>query len=88
MVRNGLGRAILPHTAVQDEIARGALGFRPLERPPLACTHVVAFHQAPSTTLVASFAVMARDTIATLAEGGAWQRAQILWPKLTSPYSP
>ena len=36
MVRNGLGCTILPGIAVRDEIARGALVFRPIEQPALA----------------------------------------------------
>ena len=80
MVRGGLGHAILPRSSVQDEIARGALGFRPVGQPQLTCTHVIAFHRAASNTLVASFAAMACDAMAALAEDGAWPHARIVRP--------
>lgn len=85
MVRSGLGYAILPRSAVQDEIARGALGFRPIGQPPLTCTRVIAFHRAAANTLVAAFAVMACDAMATLAENGAWPDAQIIRPDAGTP---
>jgi LysR family nitrogen assimilation transcriptional regulator len=80
MVRSGLGCAVLPRSSVQDEIARGTLGFRPIGQPPLTCTHVIAFRRAASNTLVAAFAAMACTAMAALAEGGAWPHARIVRP--------
>jgi LysR family nitrogen assimilation transcriptional regulator len=85
MVRSGLGYAILPRSSVQDEVARGALCFRPIGQPPLTCTRVIAFHRAAANTLVAAFAVMACDAMATLAENGAWPDAQIIRPGTGAP---
>ena len=80
MVRSGLGCAILPRSVVQEEIARGALALRPIGQPPLTCTHVIAFHRAASNTLVAAFADMACDAMATLAENGVWPDVQMIRP--------
>ena len=80
MVRAGLGCSVLPLTAVQSEVARGALAFRPVGHPPLTCTHVVAFHRAVSNTLVAPLASMARETVISLAESGAWPGAELITP--------
>jgi LysR family transcriptional regulator, nitrogen assimilation regulatory protein len=77
MVRGGLGYTVLPQTAVQDEVARGILAFRPLGQPPLSCTYDIAFHRAASNTLVASFAAIACEAVATLAQGGAWPGAEL-----------
>jgi LysR family transcriptional regulator, nitrogen assimilation regulatory protein len=80
MVRNEVGCTILPLSSVQDEIARGALAFRPIGKPQLTCTRVIAFHRVTSNTLTASFAAMACDAMATLAAGGAWPHAQVIRP--------
>jgi LysR family transcriptional regulator, nitrogen assimilation regulatory protein len=80
MVRSGLGHTILPRSSVQDEIARGALAFRPIGEPPLTCTRVVAFHRVSPNALTASFATMMCDAMVSLAEGGAWPHAQIMRP--------
>jgi len=42
IVRAGLGWAILPYAAVQDDAARGALTFWPIERDRLATVHAIA----------------------------------------------
>ena len=41
MVRDGLGCTILPHAAVQEDTARGALVFRPLEQPDLPVAYAI-----------------------------------------------
>lgn len=78
MVRGGLGCSVLPSSAVHEEVALGALAFRPIGRPPLTCTSAIAFHRAASNTLVAAFAAMARDVVATLATNGAWPGAELV----------
>jgi LysR family transcriptional regulator, nitrogen assimilation regulatory protein len=80
MVRAGLGCTVLPLTAVQNEVSRGALAFRPVGHPPLTCTHVVAFHRAAANTLVAPLAAMACEAITSLAENGAWPGAELIRP--------
>ena len=65
---------------MQDEIACGALAFRPIGQPQLTCTRAIAFHRAASNTLVPAFADMACDAIATLAENGVWPDAQMIKP--------
>ncbi len=78
MVRNGLGCAVLPQSAVQDEIANGSLVFRPIEQPTLSCTQVIAFHRAAANSLVAALAAMACDALASLIERGSWPHAQVV----------
>ncbi len=80
MVRSGLGYTILPHAAVQDEITRGALVFRPMGQPALRFTRAIAFHRAASNSAVATFAGIVREVMTTLAERGAWPGAQIIKP--------
>jgi LysR family nitrogen assimilation transcriptional regulator len=78
MVRNGLGCAVLPQSAVQDEIAKGAVVFRPIGQPSLTCTHVIAFHRAASNSAVAALGAMACEALTDLIERGNWQHAQVM----------
>jgi LysR family nitrogen assimilation transcriptional regulator len=78
MVRGGFGYTILPYTAVQTEVAKGNLAFRPIIQPSLICNRSIAFHRAASNTLIAAFADMARETMIALAHSGVWQGIQIL----------
>jgi len=80
MVRGGLGCTVLPRTAVQDEVARGALAFRPIGQPALSCTYVVGFHRAAANTLVAPLAAMACGAMAALSEAGAWPGSAFVGP--------
>jgi LysR family nitrogen assimilation transcriptional regulator len=80
MVRAGLGCTVLPLTAVQNDVARGALAFRSVGHPPLICTHVIAFHRAASNTLAAPLAAMACEAVTALAESGAWPGAELIRP--------
>ena len=80
MVSAGLGCAVLPLTAVQSDVARGALAFRPVGHPPLTFTHVIAFHRAAANTLAAPLAAMAREAVTALAESGAWPGAELVRP--------
>lgn len=71
MVRQGLGCAVLPATAVREETARGALVFRPFEQPVLAATYAVAcLQKAP--LLVRHVAQAIHEVICSSAAGGAW----------------
>jgi LysR family transcriptional regulator, nitrogen assimilation regulatory protein len=78
MVRNGIGCTILPLTAVQDEVARGALAFRPISHPPLTSTCALAFRRHASNAVVAEFADIAREAMTALVDSGAWPGAQII----------
>jgi LysR family nitrogen assimilation transcriptional regulator len=81
MVSAGLGCTVLPLTAVQNDVARGALAFRPVGHPRLTCTHVIAFHRAAANTLAAPLATMAREAVTALAESGAWPGAELIRPE-------
>lgn len=78
MVHNGFGCTVLPRSCVQDEIARGAVVFRPLAYPSLASTQAIAFHRAASNSLVPVFAEMARSLVVALAADGTWPDAQVV----------
>jgi LysR family nitrogen assimilation transcriptional regulator len=78
MVRSGLGCAVLPRSAVQDEIDIGALVFRAVGHPPLICTRVLAFHRAASNSLVPAFGDVVREAVVALARGGAWAGANLV----------
>jgi LysR family nitrogen assimilation transcriptional regulator len=78
MVRNGLGCTILPCTSVREDVARGALAFRPIGHPPLSSTRVIAFRGGASGAVIAEFAGIARDAIASLVTGGAWPGVQVI----------
>src|SRR3984957_4481496 len=80
MVRNGIGCTILPLTAVQDEVARGALAFRPISHPPLTSTCALVFRRQATNAVVGECADIARGAMTALAASGAWQGAQILKP--------
>ncbi len=78
MVRNGLGCTILPLTAVQDEVARGALAFRPISHPELLSTCAIAFLRASATPIIEAFADIAREAMTALAGSGAWPGTQTI----------
>lgn len=77
MVRNGLGCTVLPQAAVQEEIARGSLAFRPMEQPALGCTHTLAWSEAAEPTVTA-LARLLRQVVATLVGDGGWAGADAL----------
>jgi LysR family nitrogen assimilation transcriptional regulator len=83
MVRGGLGCAVLPRAAVQDEIDTGALAFRLIGQPPLICTRVLAFHRAAANSLVPALAEMVRESVIALALRGAWAGAELVRPAST-----
>ena len=86
MVRRGLGCAVLPATAVREELARGALVFRPLDQPMLAATYAVACAQgAPSSARRATRAVC--GVFHALAASGTWPGAQAVPTPATIPPS-
>jgi LysR family nitrogen assimilation transcriptional regulator len=78
MVRNGIGCAILPLAAVKDEVARGALAFRPIGHPPLTSTCALALRRQATNVVVGEFADVAREAMTALADAGAWPGAQII----------
>jgi LysR family transcriptional regulator, nitrogen assimilation regulatory protein len=78
IVRNGLGCTILPLTAVQDEVARGVLAFRPIVHPELVSVCAIARHYATAAPIVATFADIAHQAMTALAQSGVWPGAQII----------
>jgi LysR family nitrogen assimilation transcriptional regulator len=80
MVRNGIGCTVLPLTAVQDEVARGALVFRPISQPSLTATCALAFRRQATNAVVTEFADIAREAMTALVDSGAWPGAQIIKP--------
>jgi LysR family nitrogen assimilation transcriptional regulator len=80
MVRNGIGCTILPLTAVQDEVTRGVLAFRPISHPPLTYTCALAFRRQATNAVVAEFADIARESMTSLVDSGAWRGAQVIKP--------
>jgi LysR family transcriptional regulator, nitrogen assimilation regulatory protein len=78
MVRNGLGCTILPLTAVQDEVARGVLAFRPISHPELLSTCAIAYRRTASAPIVAEFSDIAREAMTALVDSGVWPGAQII----------
>ena len=73
MVRNGLGATVLPFAAVQDDVARGALTYRPFERDDLLTVHAICCHGgAEASPFLTEFRRLTKDAIRGLAESGAW----------------
>ena len=77
MVRSMLGCTVLPCMAVRDELARGALVFRPIEQPTLWATHAIAFRQTTTEPLLSGFVDVVRDVVMALAKDGTWKGARI-----------
>lgn len=77
MVRNSLGCTILPAVAVRDEIARGALVFRPIAQPALSTTQAIAVRRM-APPIVRDIARVAGDVIRSLAASGTWPGAQLV----------
>jgi hypothetical protein len=65
-------------TAVQDEVSRGTLAFRPIVYPELLSTCAIVFRRAAPAAIVAEFANIARIAMTTLVDTGAWPGAQII----------
>lgn len=80
MVRNGLGCTVLPGTAVQDELARGALAFRPIVRPSLSTIHAIAYRRTAPSAAVLDLARLLHAAMVSLVERGAWSGAQVIRP--------
>ena len=82
MVRRGLGCTILTFAAVQDEVARGELAARPIERPPLLSTVCVATRRDHRGGHLPSGLVrLVREIVRQLVrESGVWQGAQLIPP--------
>lgn len=78
MVRNGLGSTVLPGTAVQDELARGVLAFRPIARPSLSAVHAIAYRRNAPSPAVLDLARLLHAAMVSLVESGAWAGAQVI----------
>lgn len=79
MVRNGLGCTVLPQVAVQEEIARGSLVFRPIDQMPLFAVHAIAWRiAAAAAPVIPGFARALRDVMVGLAFQELWPGAAVL----------
>jgi LysR family transcriptional regulator, nitrogen assimilation regulatory protein len=79
MVRSGLGNAILPLSAVRDEIARGCLAFRPIEKDPLIVIHAIVNTSGPSEVpFVAEVHGILRGLMFDLAQSGVWPGTSVI----------
>lgn len=79
MVRRGRGCTILTFAAVQDEVARGELLARPIERPPLlSIVSVATRRDHRGSPLPALLVGMLREIVRELVTSGAWQGAQLI----------
>jgi LysR family nitrogen assimilation transcriptional regulator len=89
MVRNGLGCAVLPYVAVQDEIARGCLMFHPFGHETLCTVHAIACRRtAMSDPFVVAFCDFLRDAVIDLVKVGTWAGATVMQPQVApSAYS-
>jgi LysR family nitrogen assimilation transcriptional regulator len=76
MVRKALGYTVLPGITVQDELARGALVFRPIIRPSLFATHAIAYRRSASSAFVPQLAHLLSKIMVSLVEIGSWPGAQ------------
>jgi LysR family transcriptional regulator, nitrogen assimilation regulatory protein len=86
LVRQDMGCAVLPATAVRDELARGTLVFRPITRPSIAVTHAVA-HRSGATEPVAALAHLLHAAMVSLGESGTWPGAQVIPARASSSHS-
>jgi LysR family nitrogen assimilation transcriptional regulator len=78
MVRNGLGCTVLPLSAVQDEVARGALIFRAIEHDALLTVHAIACcREGVPTPFVTDVRRLLRDVMTGLAASGEWAGASV-----------
>jgi LysR family nitrogen assimilation transcriptional regulator len=80
MVRNGLACTILPRAAVQDELARGVLCFRPIAHPELISLSAVVCRSPASAPVVAEFVELARAAMTELACSGQWPHVDLVKP--------
>ena len=74
MVHDGLGCAVLPASAVREELARGALVFRPIEQPALAVRYALAV-RGDAAPAVHEVARAMGGAIRILVASGAWHSA-------------
>jgi len=79
LVRYGVGCAILPRAAVQDELARGNLVFRAIEQPAMRCVHAVAVARA-AEPIAAALAGLTRQVMAQAVRSGRWAAGELLRP--------
>jgi LysR family transcriptional regulator, nitrogen assimilation regulatory protein len=79
MIRAGLGSSVMPGSAVRDELARGALVFRPLEQPTLSTTYSIGV-RCMAAPVVRDVAQVAGEVIRSLAASGTWPGALLARP--------
>jgi LysR family nitrogen assimilation transcriptional regulator len=73
------GYTILTYASVHDEVMRGELTARPVDRPAIAATLAIAMTKEPRPTpLIRALADTVKVTLHRLVRDGAWPQAQIL----------
>ena len=78
MARNELGCAILPFSAVRDEVGRGLLAFRPIEQMPLFAVHAIARRRGgDAPPVIPAFARALREVMSALVDQGSWAGASL-----------
>jgi LysR family nitrogen assimilation transcriptional regulator len=75
MVRRGLGCAVMTPSAVQDDLARGLLACRPIDRPTISTTLSVA---TPSGQRSTELARLLRGAANGLVTSGRWAGATLV----------
>jgi LysR family nitrogen assimilation transcriptional regulator len=77
MVRDGFGYTMLTYGSVHDEVARGELSARFIERPPLSSTlTIVRLREDRSSRLPRELSRTVREVLRTLVDQGTWRGGQ------------
>jgi LysR family nitrogen assimilation transcriptional regulator len=76
----GLGHAILPPAALEQELDAGLLAARPIHRPVLTRTvHVCFSRQVPMTPATRAVYRLAVSVACELCESSAWRESRAVW---------
>jgi LysR family nitrogen assimilation transcriptional regulator len=78
LVCSGVAFSILPNAAIQGELSRGVLAFRPVGQPVMTCNSSIAFRRDATDVRIAEFAEMTRDAVTALARNGAWPGTRLM----------
>ncbi len=78
MVNHGIGHAILPAAAVQDEIVKGALLYRRVEQPSLSTTLSIVFRQSADSSILSECANMLRTSMISPSVRAKWPDSELV----------
>jgi LysR family nitrogen assimilation transcriptional regulator len=74
LVIAGYGYTILTYSSVHDEVSRGVLQARVIERPPLVATlSIVRLREERSPRLARELVRTVREVLRNLVEDGTWK---------------